>query len=154
MNDARLRRALYALAAILVLLHSGKGLAQQPKAPAPDPSAAASDMASFFSQVGDQIYEDCIFELSQEQIEVQQALVVAYMKYGASNARRPSARGPADRAAQALRQVRADQVGAENGARPACPTSPRPAPSANRCGASPRRRRPTAFSVPAARWPR
>jgi hypothetical protein len=86
MSDARLRRALYALAAIFVLLHSGKSLAQQPKAPAPDPSAAASDMASFFSQVGDQIYEDCIFELSQEQIDVQQALVVAYVKIGASNA--------------------------------------------------------------------
>jgi hypothetical protein len=88
MADARLRRALYALAAILVLLHSESGLAQQPKAPAnaPDPAGAASDMASFFSQVGDQIYEDCIFELSQEQIEVQQALVVAYIKYGASNA--------------------------------------------------------------------
>ncbi len=87
MIDARLRRALYAFAAILVLLHSGSGLAQQPKTPGPGPdsAAAASDMASFFSQVGDQIYEDCIFELSQEQIEVQQALAVAYVKIGASN---------------------------------------------------------------------
>jgi hypothetical protein len=43
-------------------------------------------MADFFGQVGDQIYEDCIFELSQEQREVQQALIEAYIKQGASNA--------------------------------------------------------------------
>jgi hypothetical protein len=92
MNDARLRRLLSAVAAIFLLLNSGpnagQGLAQQPNTPAsgPDPSAAASDMASFFSQVGDQIYEDCIFELSEEQLEVQQALVGAYIKHGAASA--------------------------------------------------------------------
>ena len=43
-------------------------------------------MAYFFSQVGNRIYEDCIFELSQEQIEVQQELVKAYIKLGATSA--------------------------------------------------------------------
>jgi hypothetical protein len=42
-------------------------------------------MADFFSQVGNKIYEDCIFELSQEQIEVQQALIEAYIKHGATS---------------------------------------------------------------------
>jgi len=41
-------------------------------------------MADIFSKVGDQIYEDCIFELSEEQIEVQYALIEAYMQQGAS----------------------------------------------------------------------
>lgn len=43
-------------------------------------------MADFFRQVGDQIYEDCIFELSQEQLEIQQALIQAYIKQGAPSA--------------------------------------------------------------------
>lgn len=72
-----------------MLLTTVAGPAQQAKSPAPapagDPSAAASDMASFFSQVGDQIYEDCIFELSEEQLEVQQALIGAYIRHGASS---------------------------------------------------------------------
>jgi hypothetical protein len=80
----RLRRTLFASVAILALLPSGSGLAEQPKTPAPGPSAAAGNIADFFSQVGDQIYEECIFELSQEQLEVQQALIQAYMKHGAS----------------------------------------------------------------------
>ena len=69
-----------------MLLNSGRGLAQQTKSSNPNPAAAASDIADFFSQVGDRIYEDCIFELSQEQLEVQQALVEAYVKHGATNA--------------------------------------------------------------------
>jgi hypothetical protein len=86
MNNQRLRGSLLALAAGIALLCSGDGLAQQPKAPAVDPAAAASDMAGFFSQVGDQIYEeDCIFELSQEQLAVQQALIEAYVKHGATS---------------------------------------------------------------------
>ncbi len=36
--------------------------------------------------MGDQIYEDCIFELSPEQVEVQHALVTAYIENGASSA--------------------------------------------------------------------
>jgi hypothetical protein len=35
--------------------------------------------------VGDQIYEDCIFELSEEQLEVQHALIEAYIKQGADH---------------------------------------------------------------------
>jgi hypothetical protein len=46
-------------------------------------------MADFFSQIGDKIYEDCIFELSDEQIEVQEALVAAYVNLGAAG---PAAR--------------------------------------------------------------
>lgn len=54
--------------------------------PSPAAAAAAGQIADFFSQVGDQIYDDCVFELSQEQIEIQQALIVAYIKAGASSA--------------------------------------------------------------------
>ncbi len=50
------------------------------------PPLAAHQIADFFGKVGDQIYEDCIFELSEEQIEVQQALIVAYAQQGASAA--------------------------------------------------------------------
>ncbi len=72
MNSGRFRKSLLALVAAFVLLPASHSLAQQPKAPAADPAAAAGDIADFFGQVGDQIYEDCIFELSQEQLEVQQ----------------------------------------------------------------------------------
>jgi hypothetical protein len=85
MNNGWLRKSLFASAAILVLLPAGHGLAQQPKTPDPGSAAAAGDIANFFRQVGDQIYEYCIFELSQEQLEVQQALIQAYIKQGASN---------------------------------------------------------------------
>lgn len=71
------------------LFGAGSSQAQQATravAPSPAAAAAAGQIADFFSQVGDQIYEDCIFELSQEQIEVQQALIVAYIKAGASSA--------------------------------------------------------------------
>ena len=76
---------LCASVATLALLPSGDGLAQQPKTPTAGSTKAAGDIADFFSQVGDQIYEDCIFELSQEQLEVQQALIEAYIKQGASS---------------------------------------------------------------------
>ena len=75
-----------ASAASLLLLHSDHGLAQQAKSASPGSAAAAHEMADFFSKVGDQIYEDCIFELSDEQVEVQTALVQAYIKQGASSA--------------------------------------------------------------------
>ena len=49
------------------------------------PAATAADaIADFFSNVGDQIYEECIFDLSQEQIDVQQELIEAYVNKGAS----------------------------------------------------------------------
>lgn len=74
-----------AVAALLLMTNYGH--AQQPaKADAKAAAGmAAGQIADFFSQVGDQIYEDCIFELSQEQIEVQQALILAYIKAGASS---------------------------------------------------------------------
>lgn len=85
MHKGRLRNWLLASATV-VLLPAGHALAEQPKAPAAGSAAAASDIAEFFGQVGDQIYEeDCIFELSQEQVEVQQALISAYIKQGAES---------------------------------------------------------------------
>ncbi len=54
----------------------------------PSPGGAgpmgADELADIFSKVGDQLYEDCIFELSQEQVLVQYALVQAYVAKGAS----------------------------------------------------------------------
>ncbi|CAN1722060.1 DUF2778 domain-containing protein [Hyphomicrobium sp. 1Nfss2.1] len=46
---------------------------------------AAAELADIFSQVGDQIYEECIFELSPEQVEVQHALIQAYVDQGATS---------------------------------------------------------------------
>ena len=83
MNGEMLRMSLFALVATLVLLPAGYVLAQDPKPPTAAPATAADNIADFFSQVGDQIYDDCIFELSQEQLEVQQALIKAYIKQGA-----------------------------------------------------------------------
>jgi hypothetical protein len=81
-----IRRTLLACAASLLLLPCGHSLAQ----PSPDANAAAAaaadQIADFFSKVGDQIYEDCIFELSPEQVEVQHALVTAYIENGADSA--------------------------------------------------------------------
>lgn len=53
--------------------------------PADGPSAA-DELADVFSKIGDQIYQDCIFELSQEQVDVQNALIQAYLEKGASSA--------------------------------------------------------------------
>lgn len=56
----------------------------------PSPGAgagmAADELADIFSKVGDQLYEDCIFDLSPEQVLVQYALVQAYVAKGASGA--------------------------------------------------------------------
>ena len=82
MTGANIRNLL--LAGLAMLFSSvGDGLAQDVKPPSAP--SAAGDIANFFGQVGDQIYEDCIFELSQEQVEVQQALVEAYIKQGATH---------------------------------------------------------------------
>lgn len=57
--------------------------------PAGDPgaaAAAANEIADIFSKVGDQIYEECIFDLSEEQIAVQAALIQTYVMKGASSA--------------------------------------------------------------------
>jgi hypothetical protein len=80
----KLRTALFAVAAIALLAPS-PGVAQQPKKPDAGSAAAAANIADFFGKVGDQIFEDCIFDLSQEQIEVQQALIQAYVKQGATS---------------------------------------------------------------------
>jgi hypothetical protein len=77
------RRMLFASVATLLLLPADYSPAQPANAPAA--GSAAGDIANFFGQVGDQIYEDCIFELSQEQLEVQQALIEAYVKQGATH---------------------------------------------------------------------
>ncbi|HWK33408.1 MAG TPA: tlde1 domain-containing protein [Hyphomicrobium sp.] len=63
------------------------GASAQPADIAADaaPSAAAAQIADIFSQVGDQIYEECIFELSPEQLEVQHALITAYIQQGATS---------------------------------------------------------------------
>jgi hypothetical protein len=81
------RSTLIALLTSVLMLTSNYSQAQQStKADTGSAAgAAAGQIADFFSEVGDQIYEDCIFELSQEQIEVQQALIVAYIKAGASS---------------------------------------------------------------------
>ena len=130
MNSGRLRKSLLALVAALVLLPAGHSLAQQPRAPAADPATAAGDIADFFSQVGDQIYEDCIFELSQEQLEVQQSLIKAYIKQGA----------PSSLARQlAVKQIqppqlsdKCRQIRGQAKAAPPTPTTPPPPQKARR----------------------
>ncbi len=88
--DMAFRAAIMTIAACFALFVPVPGQAQQASDKSAQSSAAAAaaaaQIADFFGEVGDQIYEDCIFELSQEQIEVQQALIVAYIKAGASAA--------------------------------------------------------------------
>ncbi|HEX6611875.1 MAG TPA: DUF2778 domain-containing protein [Hyphomicrobiaceae bacterium] len=72
--------------AAALLLPSVPLRAQQPAETAnPDGVSAADHIANAFSQLGDQIYDECIFELSEEQLEVQQALIQAYVAKGASS---------------------------------------------------------------------
>jgi hypothetical protein len=85
------RPPLIVMLACFQIFSSDFSLAQQaighsPQSPPGAAAAAAGQIADFFGEVGDQIYEDCIFELSQEQIEIQQALIVAYIKAGANAA--------------------------------------------------------------------
>jgi hypothetical protein len=83
---ARIGASLIASIVVLVLLPSVRGQAEQPKTPLAGSATAASDIADFFRTVGDQIYDDCIFELSQEQLEVQQELIKVYIQMGATGA--------------------------------------------------------------------
>jgi hypothetical protein len=53
--------------------------------PAAGAASAADQIADIFSKIGDQIYEECIFELSPEQVEVQFALMLSYLKQGATS---------------------------------------------------------------------
>ena len=73
--------------ASLVLLPSHAGLAQPVPEPDAGPASAAADaIADIFSKVGDKIYEDCIFELSEEQVAIQAALIQSYIERGAASA--------------------------------------------------------------------
>jgi hypothetical protein len=86
MSSKRLKKLLFAWALALLAVSVGDSKAQPSKPSAAGVGAVASDIADFFGQVGDQIYEqECIFELSQEQLEVQQALIEAYIKQGADS---------------------------------------------------------------------
>ena len=78
-------RGLLLLGLAALCASAAGGWAQDAKAPGAPSASAAGDIANFFGEVGDQIYEDCIFELSQEQLEVQQALIEAYIKQGATH---------------------------------------------------------------------
>ena len=60
------RRTVLTALATLLLLPSGTCLAQQSKGTGAGTAEAAAKIADIFSKVGDQIYEDCIFELSPE----------------------------------------------------------------------------------------
>jgi hypothetical protein len=84
-DDLR-RLALASAVGLLCLWPVDGSLAQQGKKTAGGSAEAAAKIADIFSQVGDQIYEDCIFELSQEQLDVQQALIQAYIQQGADGA--------------------------------------------------------------------
>jgi hypothetical protein len=96
--------ALFALLVAFAYLGTQPGQAQQAGKTAPSAAQAAGEIADFFSQVGDQIYEDCIFELSQEQIEVQKALIQAYIKAGA---------GAADARKLAVKQIHPPKLSAK-----------------------------------------
>jgi hypothetical protein len=61
------------------------GPAEATPPPATGAAIAAGDIADAFSKMGDQIYEDCIFELSPEQVEVQFALMLSYLQQGATS---------------------------------------------------------------------
>ncbi len=90
MAGRRVRRGLQvtllALAAGLLTPPGPVRAEQKPAVAAPAAPSAADAIADVFSQVGDRIYEDCVFELSDEQIEVQRQLIAAYMEKGASGA--------------------------------------------------------------------
>lgn len=85
----RLRRAALASVTSLLLLPSDYAPAQEPTKTDAGSATAADQIADIFSKIGDQIYEGCIFELSEEQVEVQSALIEAYIQQGASG---PAAR--------------------------------------------------------------
>ncbi|MEE9589543.1 MAG: DUF2778 domain-containing protein, partial [Hyphomicrobiaceae bacterium] len=80
-----IRRMVLASLTSLLLLPSGTSLAQPSGNTDAGTAAAAAKLADIFSKVGDQIYEDCIFDLSPEQVVVQHALIKAYVAHGASS---------------------------------------------------------------------
>lgn len=83
----RTGRAVLAAVASFFVLPAHTGLAQPAAEPEAGPASAAADaIADIFSKVGDQIYEDCIFELSEEQVAIQAALIQSYIERGAASA--------------------------------------------------------------------
>jgi hypothetical protein len=121
MDRGRLGKAVRTSVAALLLLAADGAPAEQPKASAPG-AGAAGDIADFFQKVGDQIYEFCIFELSQEQLEVQQALIEAYIKQGATSAQ---ARQLAVKQIQPPKlSPECKQIKAEKGASPVAAAAP------------------------------
>lgn len=80
------RRAMLASAAGIFIWPLDYGLAEPSKKTDGGTAAAAGAIADVFSRVGDELYENCIFELSQEQIDVQAALIRAYIQQGATSA--------------------------------------------------------------------
>ena len=126
---------------------AGASHAQQKPAQAA-PSATADQMADFFSRIGDQIYDDCIFELSQEQIEVQQALIEAYSQQGATNAQARKL---------AVKQIRPPKLSANcerirglPKAAPSIPAAPtaQPQPNVTVAAAPPEEKKPQAKPLP------
>jgi Protein of unknown function (DUF2778) len=81
----RVKAALLASAVSLLLGPADLSRAQQPAKPDAASAAAAGQLADIFGEVGDQIYADCVFELSQEQIDVQSELIKAYIEQGATS---------------------------------------------------------------------
>ena len=77
----------------IFLLPLADGRAEQSPRFDGGPPSTANSIADVFSQVGDEIYQNCVFELSEEQIAVQHALIRAYIQQGAtgSKARRLAA---------------------------------------------------------------
>jgi hypothetical protein len=76
------RKAAAMVLATALLLHADASRGQTP--PSGSSAETAARMADFFGSIGDQIFKECLFELSDEQIEVQQALVRAYIARGGS----------------------------------------------------------------------
>jgi len=122
-----IRRTLLASVASLLVLPAGYAQAQQVKSTDAGAATAADQIADFFSKVGDQIYEeDCIFELSEEQLEVQQALIQAYVKAGASS---PVARQLAVKQIQPPKlSARCEQMKGQPKVAPEPAPSPAPSP--------------------------
>ena len=82
-----LGRTVLASAIGIFLLPSAYGRAEQSPRVDSGPPSTANSIADVFSQVGDEIYANCVFELSEEQIAVQRALIIAYMQQGATGAK-------------------------------------------------------------------
>lgn len=76
------RKAAAIVVATALSLHAGGSRAQV--ATTGSSAETAARMADFFASIGDQIFKECLYELSDEQIEVQQALVQAYIARGGS----------------------------------------------------------------------